>query len=35
MLCFDEVIGTAPQLAEQNKNRLILNAQEEPRRSDG
>jgi adenylate cyclase len=27
MLCFDEVIGTAPQLAEQN-NRLILNAQE-------
>ena len=31
----EEVIGTARQLAEQNKNRLILDAQDEPRRSHG
>ena len=31
----DEVIGTARQLAEQNKNRLILERAGEPRRSDG
>ena len=31
----EEVIGTARQLAEQNKNRLILERAGEPRRSDG
>ena len=30
----DEVIGTARQLAEQNKNRLIVEAPGEPRRAD-
>ena len=29
----EEVIGTARQLAEQNKNRLVVDAQDEPRRS--
>ena len=29
----DEVIGTARQLAEQNKNRLVVDAQDEPRRA--
>ena len=31
----EEVIGTARQLAEQNKNRLVVDAPGEPRRSDG
>ncbi len=29
----DEVVGTARQLAEQNKNRLVVEAQDEPRRA--
>jgi hypothetical protein len=31
----NEVIGTAGQLAEQNKNRLVVDSQEKPRRSAG
>ena len=31
----EEVVGTARQLAEQNKNRLVVEAAGEPRRSDG